>query len=165
MCGCLFVWQCGLLVEHTVALVWMCSVFDECFVAEQCERRWYEHLLAQTPAVCGNGRCLRCLIERIGVCCVASCWWGLPAHGVLCDGFTQARSSTVVERLFLFVVEHRCLCVLVVLLFVAMDGMSTWLGGLLDHVIEMVLAVLKEFSWCFSNARATGWNGDTVWCV
>ena len=37
--------------------------------------------------------------------------------------------------------------------------------GMLDHVIEMVLAVLKEFSWCFSNVRATGRNGDTVWCV
>ena len=31
-------WQCDLLIEHTVALVWTCCVFDECFVAEQCER-------------------------------------------------------------------------------------------------------------------------------
>ena len=37
--------------------------------------------------------------------------------------------------------------------------------GLLDQVIEMVLAVLKEFSWCCSNVRVTGRNGDTVWCV
>ena len=41
----------GLLIEHTVVLVWTCRVFDECFVAEQCERWWQEHLLARTPAV------------------------------------------------------------------------------------------------------------------
>ena len=56
-------WQCGLLVELTVALVWTCCMFDECFFAEQCERWWYEHLLARTPAVCDNGRCMHCLIE------------------------------------------------------------------------------------------------------
>ena len=48
---------------------------------------------------------------------------------------------------------------------IAMNGKRTWIGGLLDDVIEMVLAVLKEFSWCCGNARATGRNGDTVWCV
>ena len=40
------VWQCGLLVERTVALVWMRCMFEEYFVAEQCERWWHEHLLA-----------------------------------------------------------------------------------------------------------------------
>ena len=50
-------------------------------------------------------------------------------------------------------------------MMIALNGKRTWIGGLLDHVIEMVLAVLKEFSWCCSNVRATGRNGDTVWCV
>ena len=112
-------------------------------------------------------RTVHALLDRVN-CVFVMCWWGAGGvcqHMECCDGYTQARSSTVVERLFLFVVEHRCLCVLVVLLFVAMDGMSTWIGGLLDHVIEMVFVVLKEFSWCCSNVRATGRNGDTAWCV
>ena len=35
-------------------------------------------------------------------------------------------------------------CGVVVCVMIAMNGKRTWIGGLLDHVIEMVLAVLKE---------------------
>ena len=55
-----------------------------------------------------------------------------------------------------------CACGVVVCVMITMDGMSTWIESLLDHVSEMVL---EEFSWCFSNVRATGRNGGTVWCV
>ena len=44
----------------------------------------------------------------------------------------------------------------VVCVVIALNGKRTWIGGLLDDVIEMVLAVLKEFSWCCSNVRAVG---------
>ena len=58
-----------------------------------------------------------------------------------------------------------CACGIVVCVMITMDGMSTWIESLLDHVSEMVLEMLKEFSWCCSNVRVTGRNGDTVWCV
>ena len=57
------------------------------------------------------------------------------------------------------------LCGVIVCVMIALNEKRTWIGGLLDHVIEMVLAVLKEFSWCCSNVREIGRNGDTVWCV
>ena len=55
-----------------------------------------------------------------------------------------------------------CACGVVVCVMITMDGMSTWIESLLDHVSEMVL---EEFSWCCSNVRATGRNGGTVVCV
>ena len=57
-----------------------------------------------------------------------------------------------------------CACGVVVCVMIALNGKRTWIGACWI-MIEMVLAVPKEFSWCFSNVRATGRNGDTVWCV